>query len=127
MNITNDVTLSEASAITNFVISLGKQLLQVKVKDWLDMDEVARFCKDHAIQLNGKAAGSMELEAELRAFFQSSGEFYGPDVNVDGYERPRSWDRVFMIRAYPYSSRQHSTSAHLAELDFGGPVTVCSD
>jgi len=127
MNITNAVTLSEASPITSFVITLGKQLLQAKVKDWLDMDELAWFCKDHAIQLNGKLPGSMELEAELRSCFQSSGEFYGPDVNVDGYERPKVWDRVFMIRAYPYSSARHSTSAHLAELDFGGPVTACSD
>ena len=69
----------------------------------------------------------MELETELRSFFQSSGEFYGPDVNVDGYERPRGWDRPFMIRAYPFSSRQYAGSAHLAELDAVGPVTACSD
>jgi|ERR1035441_4469143 hypothetical protein len=127
MNITNDVTLTEACPITTFVITLGKQLLQVKVKDWLDMDAVARFCKDHGIQLDGKLPGSMELETELRTLFQSSGEFYGPDVNVDGYERPKGWDRVFMIRAYPYSSARHSTSTHLAELDFAAPVTACSD
>jgi hypothetical protein len=127
MNITNDVTLPDASPITSFVITLGKQLLQGKVKDWLDMDGVARFCRDHAIQLNGKQPGSMELETALRSLFQSSGEFYGPGVNVDGYERPKGWDPVFMIRAYPYSSRQHSTSAHLAELDFAAPVTACSD
>ena len=127
MNITNDVTLIEACPITTFVITLGKQLLQVKVKDWLDMDAVARFCKDHGIQLDGKLPGSMELETELRTLFQSSGEFYGPDVNVDGYERPKGWDRVFMIRAYPYSSARHSTSTHLAELDFAAPVTACSD
>ena len=127
MNISNDVTLTEASPITSFVITLGKRLLQEKVRDWLDMDDVARFCKDHGIQLDGQLPGSMELEAELRTFFQSSGEFYGPDVNVDGYERPKGWDRVFMIRAYPYSPRQHSTSAHLAELDAAGLVTACSD
>ena len=51
----------------------------------------------------------------------------GPDVNVDGYERPKEWDLVFMIRAYPYSPRQHSTVAHLAELDAAGLVTACSD
>lgn len=127
MNNTNDVTLPEASPITSFVITLGKKLLQEKVRDWLDMDSAARFCKDHAIPLNGKQPGSMELETELRTFFQSTGEFYGPDVNVDGYERPKGWDRPFMIRAYPYSSRQKSTSAHLAELDFAAPVTTCSD
>jgi hypothetical protein len=127
MNNTNDVTLTEASPITNFVIPLGKQLLQAKVRDWLDMDQIARFCKDHAIQLDGKLPGSMELETALRSLFRSMGEFYGPDVNVDGYERPRGWDRVFMIRAYPYSSRPHSSSAHLAELDAGAVLTACSD
>jgi hypothetical protein len=127
MNTTNDVTLKQASPITAFVITLGKQLLQEKVRDWLDMDGVARFCKDHAIQLDGKLSGSMELEAVLRSFFQSTGEFYGADVNVDGYERSRGWDRPFMIRAYPYCPRQHSTSAHLAELDHGAPLTACND
>ena len=91
------------------------------------MDSTARFCKDHAIQLDGKHPGSKELEIALRSFFQSNEEFYGPDVNVDGYERPKGWDRVFMIRAYPYSSRQHSTITHLYELDAAGPVTACSD
>jgi hypothetical protein len=128
MNTTNDVTpVAEGCPITTFIITLGKYLLQEKVKDWLDMDAVAHFCKDHAIQLDGKLPGSMELETALRTFFQPTGEFYGPDVNVDGYERARGWDRPFMIRAYPYNPRQHSTSAHLAELDSGAPVTVCSD
>ena len=127
MNITNDVTQTEASPITSFLITLGKRLLQARVRNWLDMDAVARFCKDHSIQLDGSVPGSMELEIELKAFFQATGEFYGPDVNVDGYERPRGWDRLFMIRAYPYSSRQHSTSAHLAELDAVALVTACSD
>jgi hypothetical protein len=126
-NITNDVTLTEACPIASFLITLGKKLLQEKVRDWLDMDAVGGFCKDHGIQLDGKLPGSMELETQLKPFFQSSGEIYGPDVNLDGYERPRGWDRVFMIRAYPYSSAQHSTSAHLAELDLGALVTACSD
>jgi hypothetical protein len=127
MNTTNDVTPTHASPITSFVITLGKQLLQEKVRDWLDMDEVAQFCRDHAIQLDRRLPGSVELETELRSFFQACGEYYGPDVNVDAYERPKGWDRPFMIRAYPYTSRQNSTSTHLAELDPGAPVTACSD
>ena len=127
MNISNDVTPTKACPITNFVITLGKQLLRAKIRDWLDMDQVARFCKDNSIQLDGTVPGSMELETELKPFFQSTGEFYGADVNVDGYERPRGWDRVLMIRAYPYSPRQHSTSAHLAELDASGLVTARND
>jgi hypothetical protein len=127
MNITNDVTLTEASPITHFIITLGKQLLQEKVKDWLDMEAAVKFCKDHAIQLDGNQPGSRELEAALRSFFQSSGEFYTTDVNVDGYERPKGWDRIFMIRAYPYNPRQHSTSVPLAELEAAGLVTACSD
>lgn len=127
MNISHDVTLTEASAITNFIITLGKQLLQAKVREWLDMDEVVRFCRDHAIQLDGECPGSAQLETQLRRFFQPTGEFYTTGLNVDGYERQVGWDRPFIIRAYPYSSRQHSTSAHLAELDAAGLVTACSD
>ena len=127
MNNANELTQTEASPMTNFVITLGKQLLQHKVWDWLDMEAVARFCKDHAIRLDGKQPGSIELETALRSFFQPSGEFYGPDLNVDGYERRVGWNRVFMIRAYPYSSRQTSTSAHLAELNAGVLPTACSD
>lgn len=128
MNTTNIVTpMDKASPITSFVITLGQLLLQQKVKDWLDMLEVARFCKDHNIHVDGKVPVSDALEAALRLFFKDSAEFYGPDVNVDGYERPRGWDRPFMIKAYPYSPKQQSLSAHLAALDSGALLTACSD
>jgi hypothetical protein len=128
MNSTNEITPAEkASPITNFVITLGKELLKQKVKDWLDMEGVARFCKEHSIELNGQCAGSEELETKLKRFFEPTGECYGPDVNVDGYERPNEWDRPFMIRAFPYSPNQPCSSVDLAELDAAAPVTACSD
>jgi len=127
MNLPHNVTVTEACPITAFVITLGKHLLQEKVKDWLDMDTTARFSKDQGIQLDGKQPGSRELETALRSFFQSSGEYYGSDVNVDGYERPKGWDRPFMIRAYPYRKGQHSPITPLYERDGAGPVTACSD
>ena len=95
----------ESCPITHFVNTLGQRLLQKKVKDWLDIDGVVRFCQDQKID-----PGSNNLEATLRSFFSSSAEFNGSNVNVDGYERRRGWDRVFMIRAYPYHPKRHSIS-----------------
>jgi hypothetical protein len=128
MNHIDNVTPAEkASPITGFVITLGKLLLKNKCKDWLDMDGVAEFCRDKAIQLNRHCPASRELESELRQFFKSKDEFYAPGINVDGYERPSGWDRPFMIRAFPYSQSPDCGNSALAELDATAPMTACSD
>jgi hypothetical protein len=111
MNIPNDVTLTEACPITNFVIALGRQLLKEKVKDWLDVDGVAKFCKNHGIKLDGQCPGSAQLETRLKRFLGPTGEFYTADLNVDGYERPNGWDRPFMVKAYRYHATQHLAPA----------------
>ena len=128
MTITNDVTPSDkASPITSFVITLGKKLLQEKVKDWMDMDGLARFCKTQDIKLDGQLPGTAELETKLRKFFEPVGEFYADDLNVDAYERPKGWDRPFQIRAYPYSPRQKSNLTKVGELDAIVPEPSCND
>jgi hypothetical protein len=128
MNKIDNVTPTEkASATTNFVIALGKALLQEKCKDWFDLDRVAEFCRDHTIQLNGHCPTSRGLETELRQFFKSKDEFYAPGVSVDGYERPSGWDRPFMVRAFPYSQSPDCSNSALAELHGAGLVTACSD
>ena len=91
-----------------FVSTLGNKLLQEKVKEWLDMDSTAEFCKQHRLKLNGETPGSTQLEVILRNVLGPSGEFYAPGINIDGYDRPRGWERPFQIRAYPYHPVQHA-------------------
>lgn len=122
----------QGSAITNFVIVLGRELLSRKVKDWNTMEDTARFCKQHSIPLNGEIPGTTKLESELRRFFKPTGEFYADNVNVDAYERPYKWDRPFMIRAFPYSPSPDCSNVPPAEvdteqLDAAGLVTVSSN
>ena len=117
----------EACPITEFVIALGKLLLQEKVRDWVDMEGLARFVKEQGIELDGKCPLTSELETRLREFFKSKDEFYAPGINVDGYERPNGWDRPFMIRAFPYDPAQQSNYANYAELDALGAVAGCND
>ncbi len=76
------------------------------------MDAAAEFSKRHGIQLKGAYPSSSELETHLREFFKSKDEFYGPNVNVDGYEHPHLWERPFMIRAFPYNRAQQSTGTN---------------
>jgi len=126
MNNTNDLTATQTSPVNNFVITLGKRLLQEKVKDWLDMEGVARFCKVHAIHLDDKVPGSAELESKLRKFFEPSGQFYTEDLNLDCYDRPQGWNRPLMIRAYPYHPAQRLGLAGFvnAEEQVGGVETA---
>ena len=93
----------QACPITDFVVALGKSMLREKVQDWLDMDAVEDFCNTHGIQLHGKCPSAHQLETALRQFLHPTGEFYTDGLNVDGYERPKGWDRPFQIRAYHYS------------------------
>lgn len=97
-------TAINACPITNFVITIGKLLLRENQREWMDMDTAADFCRVQGIKLNGEYPSSSVLETTLRQFFPSSGEFYAPGVNVDGYDRPVGWERVFMVRAYPHTS-----------------------
>ena len=104
----------EACATTTFVITLGKSLLQEKQRDWIDMDAAADFCRQHGVQLNGEYLSAAELETTLRQVIPATGEFYTPGVNVDGYDRPKGWDRPFQIRAYPYNSAGQSQPVEVA-------------
>ena len=110
MNTTIDCGTTEVCPITQFIISLGKQLLQQKVRDWLDLDAAADFCRTHGLRLNGECPSSSTLETTLRQFFKGKDEFYGSSVNVDGYERPNLWERPFMMRAYPFAAPSNSVS-----------------
>ena len=112
METINNVTPTNgACSVTQFVVTLGETMLQEKVKDWLDMEEVAYFCRAHQIQLKGEYPGAAKLETELQRFFHPTGEFYAPGLNVDAYERPKGWDRPFQIRAYSYWTAPKTISA----------------
>ena len=103
METMNELTpAKDKQPITDFVVTLGRTMLREKVNDWLEMDGVARFCKQHHLKLNGECPGADALETHLKTFLGSTGEYYGEDVNVDGYERPQGWNRPFMVRAFPY-------------------------
>lgn len=121
MNTTNTVTpIQEASPSAQFAITLGNTLLREKVKDWSDMDSTGEFCKQHGLKLDGEIPGPTQLEVILRNVLGPSGEFYAPGINLDGYDRPRGWERPFQIRAYHYHPVQQtelmeSASTEVAE------------
>lgn len=68
--------------------------------DWLDMDAVEKFCRNHSVRLDGKIPTSTELETSLRQFFKKNDEFIKDGVDVLGYERRIGWDLIFCIRFY---------------------------
>jgi len=113
--ITSDTVTPQASApIVQFVTALGHAMLKSKVPDWLDMDAAATFCRQQDLQLYGHPITSPELEKALREAFHPTGEFYALGLCLDGYERPRLWERPFMIRAYPHWTATQTPAVKVA-------------
>jgi hypothetical protein len=107
---TNHLPAQNSCPVSAFVLELGKALLANQRRDWMEMDSVVRFAKEHRIQLNGEYPAPNELETSLKRFFQESSEFYAEGVNVDACERRMGWESLFMIRAFPYSSRHQDST-----------------
>ncbi|MPM95606.1 hypothetical protein SDC9_142761 [bioreactor metagenome] len=80
-------------------------MIRERVKDWMDMDAAEAFCRTHHIQMNGNSPAAHELEKELAKFLNPTGEFYTEGLSLDGYQRPKGWNRPFQIRAYPYRAQ----------------------
>jgi len=96
--------------VVTFLLKLGKTLLQEKEREWLDIDRICEFAKEHDIQLGGRQLNPGELEALLRDFFRDREDWAAEDVELVAYERRLGWDLLFMLRAYPYTPRHLSIS-----------------
>lgn len=99
---------NDFDSISSFVVTLAKALLKADRREWLDMEEVAEFCRSRKIELAGERVDSERLEKQLRPLFSQNQEFCAPEVTVDGYERRVGWDLKFLIRAYPFTPRQYA-------------------
>ena len=92
---------------TDFLTTLGTALLKNKRREWLDMRQLAQFCKTQGI-LNNE--GKFDEEA-IKGAFEPKSEVLGLGVVLDGWERRVGWDLVFMLRASPsFQSQQREAS-----------------
>jgi hypothetical protein len=100
-DITTDITVTnEAPHNTEFLVSLATALLKDKRQTWSDMNEIAEFCKAHALRLNNRYPNADELESILAIELGPTGEFIGDGLTLEGYSRKVEWELVFMVRAY---------------------------
>ena len=82
---------------TDFITTLGTALLKNKQREWLDMRQLAQFCKAQGIFNN---EGKFDEEA-IKGAFEPKSEVLGLGCVLDGWERRVGWDLVFMLRASP--------------------------
>ena len=82
---------------TTFLTTLGTALLKNKRREWLDMRQLAQFCKAQGI-LNNE--GKLDEEA-IKGAFELTSEVLGLGVVLEGWERRVGWELVFMLRASP--------------------------
>jgi hypothetical protein len=82
---------------TDFITTLGTALLKNKRREWLDMRQLAQFCKAQGIFNN---EGKFDEEA-IKGAFEPKSEVLGLGCVLDGWERRVGWDLVFMLRASP--------------------------
>ena len=92
---------------TNFITTLGTALLKNKRREWLDMRQLAQFCKAQGIlNYEGKFG-----EEAIKGAFELTSEVLGLGCVLDGWERRVGWELVFMLRASPsFQSQQREVS-----------------
>ena len=92
---------------TDFITTLGTALLKNKRREWMDMRQLAQFCKAQGIF---NSEGKLDEEA-IKGAFELTSEVLGLGVVLDGWERRVGWDLVFMLRASPsFQSQQREAS-----------------
>ena len=98
---------------TTFLTRLGTALLKNKRREWLDMRQLAQFCKAQEIFNN---EGKLDEEA-IKGAFEPKSEVVGLGCVLDGWERRVGWELVFMLRASPsFQSQQIEDSSKGADV-----------
>jgi hypothetical protein len=120
-NDTDSQLPSTADPATSFLVDLGKIILKRERQEWMDVNEIAKMAKEHALRFQGHYAGPGELEAVLRKVFADKEEMYSDGVNVVFSQRRVKWDMLPMLRYYRHNPAWSAVNLNAAADETSGP------